>query len=68
MEKTKVNYKYMDEFLKPYLIYLQENNIQKDGSTFIHGDFHYANVLWKQNDISGVLDWEYSGRGFKEQT
>lgn len=64
---TKENYKDIDGFLTPYLIYLQENNIQKDDSTFIHGDFHYANVLWKQNDINGVLDWEYSGRGFKEQ-
>ena len=35
--------------------------------TFIHGDFHYANVLWKDREISGILDWEYSGRGFREQ-
>ncbi len=38
-----------------------------DYETFIHGDFHYANILWVDNKINVVLDWEYSGKGFKEQ-
>ncbi len=56
-----------DHYLDKYLNYLKDNkpNIKMD--TFIHGDFHYANVLFKQKDIVGVLDWEYSGKGFKEQ-
>ena len=32
---------------------------------FCHGDFHYANLLWKDGCISGILDFElagYSGR------
>ncbi len=33
---------------------------------FIHGDFHYANVLWENHHISGILDFELSGIGNKE--
>lgn len=36
-------------------------------STFIHGDFHYGNILFKSKIITAILDWEYSGLGFKEQ-
>lgn len=35
-------------------------------SCFIHGDYHYANVLWRDYKISGILDWELSGNGWKE--
>lgn len=53
--------------LKPYIDYLIKNEPEINFNTFIHGDFHYANVYWKNNKLSGVLDWEYSGKGFKEQ-
>ena len=33
---------------------------------FCHGDFHYANVLWENLHISGILDFELSGYGCKE--
>ena len=33
---------------------------------FCHGDFHYANVLWENHHISGILDFELSGYGCKE--
>jgi Ser/Thr protein kinase RdoA (MazF antagonist) len=32
----------------------------------VHGDFHYANVLWNDKKISGILDFELSGYGNKE--
>lgn len=35
--------------------------------TFIHGDFHYGNILWDNCQIVGILDWEYAGKSFKEQ-
>lgn len=60
-------YKKIDDCLDLYLKYLNETKILFDTETFIHGDFHYANVLWKSGKINGVLDWEYSGKGFKEQ-
>lgn len=33
---------------------------------FVHGDHHYANLLWENGDISAILDWELSGRGNRE--
>ncbi len=56
-----------DNSVKKYVDYLKDNNYKKEMNTFIHGDFHYANVLWEDKTINGVLDWEYSGKGHKEQ-
>lgn len=33
---------------------------------FVHGDHHYANILWKDYKITSTLDWELSGTGWKE--
>ena len=33
---------------------------------FCHGDFHYANVLWQDYQISGILDFELSGYGNRD--
>lgn len=33
---------------------------------FCHGDFHYANVLWLEGHISGILDFELSGYGNRD--
>jgi aminoglycoside phosphotransferase len=33
---------------------------------FVHGDFHYANILWQNEQISAVLDYELSGLGNRE--
>lgn len=56
-----------DPFIRKYLDYLKENKIEIVNNCFIHGDFHYANILWLNQEVSGVLDFEYSGNGFKEQ-
>ena len=53
--------------LEKYINYLHENEPKIKFDTFIHGDFHYGNILWRNNEINGVIDWEYSGKGFKEQ-
>ena len=53
--------------LKVYYNYLLNNKIESNNDTFIHGDFHYGNLLFKDYNISCVLDFEYSGMGFKEQ-
>lgn len=57
----------IDDFISPIIKYLEENKPKFNNDTFIHGDFHYANILWKDGEVSGILDWEYSGKGFKEQ-
>ncbi len=51
------------EFIYNYLI---QNKPKTENKCFCHGDFHYANILWKNKHISAVLDWELSGIGNKE--
>lgn len=50
----------------PYLDYLQSHRPANVTETFIHGDFHYANVLWKNEKISAILDFELCGIGWRE--
>lgn len=60
-------YRYYDSYSKKIILWLKNNSINMDDETFIHGDFHYGNILFKYNKVSAILDFEYSGRGFKEQ-
>lgn len=46
--------------------YLQQNKPKEVNECFCHGDFHYANILWKNKKLVAVLDWELSGIGNKE--
>lgn len=62
----KENYEFNDDVLK-YISWLKENQIDYVDDTFIHGDFHYGNVLFDDDEINKVIDYEYSGLGFKEQ-
>ena len=48
------------------LDYLKQNKPQVVNECFCHGDFHYANILWKDRKIAAVLDWELAGIGNKE--
>lgn len=52
--------KKFDSTILPYINYLIKNKHGINFDTFIHGDFHYANILWEKEIVSGVLDWEYS--------
>ena len=51
------------QFIYPYLVEHQPREINR---CFCHGDFHYANILWKDKHISAILDFELSGMGNKE--
>lgn len=46
--------------------YLKENKPKEINKCFCHGDFHYANILWRKKKLVAVLDWELSGIGNKE--
>ena len=37
--------------------------VYKGDKTFLHGDFWPGNVLWKEKEIVGLLDWEYAAIG-----
>lgn len=56
-----------DEWVNKVANYLILNKPNIEYNTFIHGDFHYGNVLFNESGVNGILDWEYSGLGFKEQ-
>lgn len=47
-------------------LFLISNKPEDYIKCFIHGDFHYANILWKDTEISCVLDYELSGIGIRE--
>lgn len=65
---SKEVYNNLDEWESNLIKILKESKPQKMNlNTFIHGDFHYGNILWNDYKIMGILDWEYSGMGFKEQ-
>lgn len=57
LKKQKIDFVYS---------YLQENKPAHINECFCHGDFHYANILWKNRKLVAVLDWELSGIGNKE--
>ena len=46
--------------------YLIDNQPSSINRCFVHGDFHYANILWFHHKISAILDFELSGYGNKE--
>ena len=53
------------EYLNKYKIdfiynHLTKNKPEKINNCFCHGDFHYANVLWKDKKLVGVLDWDFA--------
>lgn len=56
---------YLDNGLEYIEKYLLESKPQ-DTKCFIHGDCHYANILWKDYKVSCLLDYELAGYGSRE--
>ena len=46
--------------------FLETHQPERTNTCFVHGDFHYANILWQDGKISAVLDYELSGVGNRE--
>lgn len=57
--------KVRDKRFKKLVVWLQANNRNFKNSVFVHGDFNTANVFFHNNYISGVIDWEFAGSGWK---
>jgi aminoglycoside phosphotransferase (APT) family kinase protein len=46
--------------------WLQTHAPACDDRTFVHGDFNTASVLFCNGRLSGVVDWEFAGSGWRE--
>ena len=46
--------------------WLQYNPPGPKDMVFVHGDMNTANVLIHENEVSGILDWEFAGMGWRE--
>lgn len=46
--------------------WINRNRPERPERTFVHGDFNTGNVLVDGDAISGVIDWEFAGSGWKE--
>ena len=58
---------YLEKYaLTGYADFLSGHPPVGEGRCLIHGDFHYANILWRDGGVSAVLDYELSGRGIRE--
>lgn len=55
-----------EDWLKEQIFWLEENKPERSAPCFVHGDHHYANLLWQGGEISAVLDWELCGIGWRE--
>ena len=55
-----------DDRFKNLVSWVQANNAISSKQVFVHGDFNTANVLFHDNSISGVVDWELAGSGWRE--
>lgn len=58
---------YLDQHrLGKFADFLSAHPPEGESRCLIHGDFHYANILWRNGRISAVLDYELSGHGVRE--
>jgi aminoglycoside phosphotransferase (APT) family kinase protein len=46
--------------------WLNANEIAPRDYVFVHGDYNTANILINDGAITGIVDWEFAGRGWKE--
>lgn len=61
-----VDNKDKDDFISDINNWLEKNKPYESEKCFVHGDHHYANIIWKNDEISGVVDWELAGMGNRE--
>ena len=57
---------YLDNDLIEAFEFMESHPPIETTRCFVHGDFHYANILWKDGAISAILDFELAGIGNKE--
>jgi aminoglycoside phosphotransferase (APT) family kinase protein len=55
-----------DERYQELVIWLEANPVPSRDFCFVHGDLNTANVLLARGEVTGLLDWEYAGIGWRE--
>ncbi len=46
--------------------WIRDHEVSRTDEVFVHGDFNTASVLFENDVVSGVLDWEFAGQGWCE--
>jgi homoserine kinase type II len=52
------------EEIKPVILFLEQGFMSNHDAipvVFCHGDYHPLNVIWAENNIRAVIDWEFCG-------
>ncbi len=55
-----------EERFRRLVSWVQDNKVAPTEQVFVHGDFNTASVLFHHDSISGVIDWEFAGSGWRE--
>jgi aminoglycoside phosphotransferase (APT) family kinase protein len=55
-----------DERFNSLVSWVTASDAMSPERVFVHGDFNTASVLFDNNAISGIVDWEFAGTGWRE--
>jgi len=55
-----------DERFRRLVSWVESNSDISPGQVFVHGDFNTASVLFDGDAVSGIVDWEFAGQGWRE--
>lgn len=55
-----------DPRFKKLVSWLEANKPEKIENVFVHGDYNTASLLIDKKEITGIIDWEFAGEGWKE--
>ncbi len=55
-----------DPRYREIVLWLEGNPVGRGPDVFVHGDLNTANVLFHHAQLSGIIDWEFSGAGWRE--
>lgn len=55
-----------DDRFKRLVSWFRAHNTDCTEHVFVHGDLNTASVLVQDGSVSGVLDWEFTGSGWRE--
>jgi len=55
-----------DSRFRRLVSWVEQNEVQPTDPVFVHGDYNTASVLFDDDLISGIVDWEFAGSGWRE--